>query len=113
MEVFPKEAVVLPGQNASFICRVSSQLQYCRIQIPSLDPMNLNPNVQVVGGFSYFGEGLDKGQCGVTIGSVQEKYNGVVKCFLGLPSEVLEPTGLFLLTVASKQSWFSSSIEEK
>lgn len=51
--------------------------------------------------FSYYGEGLDKGQCGVTINSVEDKYNGIVRCFLGLPSEVQEPSGAFLLTVAS------------
>lgn len=51
--------------------------------------------------YSYYGEGLDKGQCGVTINSVEDKYNGIVRCFLGLPSEVQEPSGAFLLTVAS------------
>lgn len=58
--------------------------------------------------FSYYGEGLDKGQCGVTINSVEDKYNGVVRCFLGLPSEVQEPSGAFLLTVASTFAFLRS-----
>lgn len=130
VEVFPREAVVIPGQNASFLCRVSSQLQYCRIQIPNLQPMNLNKNIQTTGGvsipplpgskpepsplgrifqFSYYGEGLDKGQCGVTINSVEDGYNGVVTCYLGLPSALQEPSGSFLLTVASTRRRASGS----
>lgn len=83
--------------------------------------MNLNKNIPVTGGvlkilfplkttlnhhfllqISYYGEGLDKGQCGVTINNVDDNYNGIVSCFLGLPSELQEPSGVFLLTVARK-----------
>lgn len=38
----------------------------------------------------------------MTINHVEDSYNGKLRCFLGLPSEVQEPSGEFLLTVASE-----------
>lgn len=51
---------------------------------------------------SYYGEGLEAGQCGVTINRVDEKHNGVVKCNLGVENEVSESSGTMDLIVASK-----------
>lgn len=34
-------------------------------------------------GFKYYGEGLSKGQCGVSIQQVKSINHGTVQCFLG------------------------------
>lgn len=57
-------------------------------------------------GFSYNGEGLQSGQCGVTIHNVKASQNGRVTCYLGLESD--EVTGNVKLTVARKLSTLKS-----
>ncbi|KAJ8921152.1 hypothetical protein NQ315_013624, partial [Exocentrus adspersus] len=95
----PKEKTVLPGDSATFLCRVAVPLQYCRIEIPGFKTYNLNKG-SVDNDVSYFGKGLDFGECGVTIQSAQERNNGIVKCTLGIPSEFTESIETMQLTVA-------------
>lgn len=51
---------------------------------------------------SYYGNGLEAGQCGFTINRVEEKNNGQVKCTVGISSEFTESVGTMQLIVASK-----------
>lgn len=53
---------------------------------------------------SYHGKGLESGECGFKIQKAQDKNNGVVKCTLGIPSELSESVGQMQLIVASKLS---------
>lgn len=55
-------------------------------------------------GFMYNGEGLDKGQCGVTIQQVKPTNHGPVQCYLGTNGE--EFVGVVPLTVACKLNKF-------
>ncbi|CAG9815099.1 unnamed protein product, partial [Phaedon cochleariae] len=101
VEISTRELLVLPGQNATFLCRVGVPLQYCRIELPGSRTFNLNKqalssNSEV----TYYGEGLDAGQCGFTIQRVEERDNGPIKCTLGIPSEPTESVGTMQLIVA-------------
>ncbi|XP_025830987.1 fasciclin-3 isoform X2 [Agrilus planipennis] len=100
VEVTPKEVVALPGQNVTFLCRVGVPIQYCRIEIPGEQTLNLNPALRPKGGIAYYGAGLQAGQCGVTIDHVKEINNGLIKCSLGIQTEYQEPFGEMRLTVA-------------
>lgn len=70
--------------------------------IPNEKALNLSPDWDKTPGFTYFGEGLTKGQCGVTIQSVRNAHHGTIKCYLGADGEELE--GIIGLTVACKLS---------
>ncbi|KAJ8965791.1 hypothetical protein NQ314_003907 [Rhamnusium bicolor] len=100
VEVERKEIMVLPGENVTFMCRVGVPLQYCRIEIPGLRTYNLNKG-SIDKDVSYYGEGLEAGQCGFRINQVQDKNNGNIKCSLGLFSEATESIGNMQLVVAN------------
>lgn len=94
---------MLPGQNVTVMCRVGVPLQYCRVEIPNMRPLNLNAKLSNPD-VAYYGSGLSAGQCGFTINKVTEKNNGPVRCMLGIETEATESTGTVQLIVASKSS---------
>ncbi|KAL3271904.1 hypothetical protein HHI36_022374, partial [Cryptolaemus montrouzieri] len=100
VEVSPSEALVLPRQNVTFVCRVAVPLQYCRAEIPGEGTKNLGPSIPSDGKVKYYGAGLNAGQCGFTIDNVDERHNGVVKCTLGMTTESQESVGKMHLIVA-------------
>ncbi|KAF7285879.1 hypothetical protein GWI33_009359 [Rhynchophorus ferrugineus] len=81
------------------MCRVAVPLQYCRVEIPGWKTFNLNKG-KTSAEVSYYGEGLETGQCGFTIHQVQELNNGELKCTLGISSEAQESIGTMSLIVA-------------
>ncbi|XP_037041947.1 fasciclin-3 isoform X3 [Bradysia coprophila] len=98
VDVQPRNVTALEGEKADILCRWGKPLQYCRIVIPNEKALNLSPDWDKTPGFQYFGEGLNKGQCGVSIQSVRNGHHGTVKCYLGADGEELE--GQIGLTVA-------------
>lgn len=54
VEVSPREVLALPGQNATFLCRVAVPIQYCRVEVPGMEHLNLNPNAAPFEGVSFF-----------------------------------------------------------
>lgn len=72
-----------------------------RIEIPGEKILILSQLYDKTPGFKYYGAGLDKGQCGVTISKVKGTNHGQVKCYLG--SEGTEQQGDINLTVACKR----------
>ncbi len=73
---------------------------FYRIVIPNEKVLILSQDWNKTPGFTYLGEGLNNGQCGVSIQSVRNANHGVVKCYLGSDGEELE--GIAGLTVACK-----------
>lgn len=57
VEVPQKEQTVLLGQQATFMCRLSMPLQYCRVEIPGLRSFNLNKGISndYVSGLNNYG----------------------------------------------------------
>ncbi|XP_055917848.1 fasciclin-3 isoform X3 [Eupeodes corollae] len=90
VDVEPNKALLIEGQKTELLCRYGRPINYCRIEIPGEKVLNLSPLWSKTPGFSYFGSGLDNGQCGVTIDRVSASHNGKVKCSLGFEGEEYE-----------------------
>ncbi|XP_066991227.2 fasciclin-3 isoform X2 [Anabrus simplex] len=101
VDVYPQVAVVRVGQNLSVSCRSGKVLQYCRIEhLKTRRSWNLNPHLPPSDGVVYYGDGLDKGQCGFTIPRVQTDNNGQYRCTMGFTDVSEEGTGTVNVTVA-------------
>ncbi|XP_055838256.1 fasciclin-3 isoform X2 [Episyrphus balteatus] len=90
VDVEPNTALLIEGQKTELLCRYGRPINYCRIEIPGEKVLNLSPLWSKTPGFSYYGTGLDNGQCGVTIDRVSASHNGKVKCSLGFEGEEYE-----------------------
>ncbi|XP_019769623.1 fasciclin-3 isoform X3 [Dendroctonus ponderosae] len=99
VDVDKREQTVLVGDQVSYMCRVAVPLQYCRVEIPGLRSYNLNRGISNAD-VSYYGEGLDAGQCGFTVHRAKDDNNGEIKCTLGIASEAQESVGTMSLVVA-------------
>ncbi|KAJ1520688.1 hypothetical protein ONE63_003790 [Megalurothrips usitatus] len=102
VEVATREAIVSAGQNVTMLCKVPVPIQYCRIEVPGVAALNLNPARQPAGPamISYYGEGLEKGYCGASVPRVEDKNNGVFKCSIGTFTEDHESVGTMTVVVA-------------
>lgn len=69
------------------LCRVASPVQYCRFTVPGEPRAILLSPAFDTDGFKYIGEGLEAGQCGIEIPSIQAKHNGPIECFLGVSAQ--------------------------
>ncbi|XP_039453695.1 fasciclin-3 isoform X1 [Culex pipiens pallens] len=90
----PAQVVVTENQrNVSLMCRVGRPIQFCTFTLPSSSQqVALTPGQPAANGLQYFGEGYQKGQCGVTIDRITTAHNGQVKCSVfvdGLSAEGL------------------------
>ncbi|XP_074097501.1 fasciclin 3 isoform X2 [Cotesia typhae] len=74
------QVAVRVGEPLKIMCRVGLPLINCRVQIPTLDSMFLLPNQNANDGIEYYGDGLQTGQCGVYIHSVQKQFDGRFLC---------------------------------
>lgn len=79
----PKYVATQEGQSINLLCRITQPVSACRFIIPG-EPLDvkLNPSWTRNDNFRYYGNGLDQGQCGVTILSVREDYHGNATCIL-------------------------------
>uniref|UniRef100_A0A0A9XAQ1 Fasciclin-3 n=2 Tax=Lygus hesperus TaxID=30085 RepID=A0A0A9XAQ1_LYGHE len=80
--VVPKdrEQVVRSGEEANLLCQSGQPLDNCQFDVPSGRSLNVRPDAVPRGGLGYFGEGFEKGQCGLHIQTVTEEWNGVYIC---------------------------------
>ncbi|CAG5103473.1 Similar to Fas3: Fasciclin-3 (Drosophila melanogaster) [Cotesia congregata] len=74
------QVAVRVGEPLKIMCRVGLPVQYCRIEIPSMKSMFLQPNQNANDGIEYYGDGLQTGQCGVYIQRVKEEFDGKFLC---------------------------------
>ncbi|XP_043679546.1 fasciclin-3 isoform X3 [Vespula pensylvanica] len=83
VDIEPKgQAVVRLGDSLRIMCTMGSPLQICRVEIHGESSMILRPNQSSDDGIEYYGEGTNKGQCGVHIFKVKEQHNGIFRCAL-------------------------------
>ncbi|XP_021923812.1 fasciclin-3 isoform X1 [Zootermopsis nevadensis] len=101
VDVSPRNPTVKVGQNFTFMCLVAKPLMYCRIQMPGVSGgLNLNENSERNTEYWYAGDSITRGQCGITINRMTDKYNGQFKCSLGFSGESNESEGTTNVTVA-------------
>ncbi|XP_046866861.1 fasciclin-3 isoform X3 [Drosophila willistoni] len=93
VNVEPNTALLNEGDRTELLCRYGRAINYCRIEIPGEQKvLNLSPEWSKTPGFTYYGAGLNAGQCGVSIERVKASNNGQVKCSLGVEGEELSGT---------------------
>ncbi|XP_034475040.1 fasciclin-3 isoform X5 [Drosophila innubila] len=93
VNVEPNTALLNEGDRTELLCRYGRAINYCRIEIPGEQKvLNLSPTWSKTPGFTYYGAGLNAGQCGVSIERVKASNNGQVKCSLGVEGEELSGT---------------------
>lgn len=79
----PKYVATQEGQSINLMCRIALPITSCRFIIPGeVNEVKLNPSWTRNDNFRYYGNGLENGQCGVTILNVREEYHGNVTCRL-------------------------------
>ncbi|XP_037805866.1 fasciclin-3 isoform X2 [Lucilia sericata] len=103
--VEPNTAVLNEGDPTELLCRYAHHtITYCRIEIPGESKIfNLSPDWNKTPGFTYFGKGLQAGECGVSIQRVKALNNGQVKCNLGVEGEELSGTIDLVVALRPKQ----------
>ncbi|BES91326.1 CD80-like C2-set immunoglobulin domain [Nesidiocoris tenuis] len=74
-----REQIVRLGEPASLLCQSGEPLDLCLFELPNGKVMSLKTGKRSQG-MSYFGDGLDKGHCGLLIDSVRDEHNGVFIC---------------------------------
>ncbi|XP_015173132.1 PREDICTED: fasciclin-3 isoform X2 [Polistes dominula] len=83
VDIEPKGQVVVRLEDSlRIMCTMGSPLQICRVEIQGERSTILSPNQAPEDGIEYYGEGTQKGQCGVHIFKVKEKHNGIFRCAL-------------------------------
>ncbi|XP_075152841.1 fasciclin 3 isoform X3 [Haematobia irritans] len=105
VNVEPNTAVLNEGDPTELLCRYAHHpITYCRIEIPGEPKVfNLSPDWNKTPGFTYFGKGLQNGECGVNIQRVKAINNGQVKCNLGVQGEELSGTIDLVVALRPKQ----------
>ncbi|XP_065358766.1 fasciclin-3 isoform X3 [Calliphora vicina] len=105
VNVEPNTAVLNEGDPTELLCRFAHHtITYCRIEIPGEPKVfNLSPDWNKTPGFTYFGKGLQAGECGVSIQRVKAVNNGQVKCNLGVEGEELSGTIDLVVALRPKQ----------
>uniref|UniRef100_A0A182N3G2 Peptidase S1 domain-containing protein n=1 Tax=Anopheles dirus TaxID=7168 RepID=A0A182N3G2_9DIPT len=79
----PHQITVVENQeNVNLHCRIGQPTQLCLITMPGVaNQFALSPNVESpVAGMQYYGEGLEKGSCGVQIARVTADNEGRMNC---------------------------------
>ncbi|KAF6212993.1 hypothetical protein GE061_010706 [Apolygus lucorum] len=80
--VVPKDEVlyVRPNEPANLLCVSSLPLESCRFDVPSGRILNPKPGAPPVGGLAYYGDGFEKGHCGLHIQSTTDEWEGNYVC---------------------------------
>lgn len=77
------------------MCRIAQPITTCKFIIPGeVNEVKLNPSWTRNDNFRYYGNGLENGQCGVTIMSVREEYHGNASCVLDPNDGLADAIGL-------------------
>uniref|UniRef100_U5EPA2 Putative cell adhesion molecule 4 n=1 Tax=Corethrella appendiculata TaxID=1370023 RepID=U5EPA2_9DIPT len=93
----PKQVIVTENQSVNLLCRFGKPIDSCSIDVPGEQTILLRPQASR-DGLTYYGQGFEAGQCGVTIDRIQAKHNGVLRCNLG--SGTYQYTGYVDIIVA-------------
>ncbi|XP_066902510.1 fasciclin-3 isoform X1 [Halyomorpha halys] len=103
VSVTPKEQTVREGDPIQMLCKLPQPLEFCRISYSPSVSIILTPDKKT-DHLSYFGEGFEKGHCGVMIYSAKDSHNGNVTCSLTAVGSLAEKSGTMKLTVAKRPS---------
>lgn len=99
------ETAVRIGDSLQIMCRTPRQIRVCRVEIPGEgNAILLSPGQPAEDGIEYYGEGFEKGHCGVKIAKVKEIHDGLFKCSVATTDSRQEITASLNIIVASESS---------
>ncbi|XP_032672787.1 fasciclin-3 isoform X2 [Odontomachus brunneus] len=95
------ETAVRIGNSLQIICRVPRQIHVCRVEIPGeANAILLSPGQPAEDGIEYYGEGFERGHCGVKIAKVKDTNDGLFKCSVATTDSRQEITASLNIIVA-------------
>ncbi|XP_025154449.1 fasciclin-3 isoform X1 [Harpegnathos saltator] len=95
------ETAVRAGDSLQIMCRAPREIRVCRVEIPGEgNAILLSPGQPAEDGIEYYGDGFDKGQCGVKIAKVKETHDGLFKCSVATTDSRQEITASLNIIVA-------------
>lgn len=80
------------AQNVNLLCRADKPIEACTVKIPGYLQVYDVHNLNATGLLSYYGDGLPRGDCGVTIGTFKAANEGKFQCNLTVGGEVYSET---------------------
>jgi hypothetical protein len=97
----PKYLATQAGLSVNLMCRIAVPITTCKFIIPG-EPaeVKLNPSWTRTDNFRYFGNGLENGNCGVTIVSVRDEHYGNATCHLDPNDGGLDAIGTIEIVIA-------------
>ncbi|XP_063632742.1 fasciclin-3-like isoform X4 [Cydia splendana] len=79
IQITPREAVRQVGESLDVLCKVNYPISFCRVEI-GRDSYTIPSNSPAPGDPTYYGRGLQEGECGAHITNIKEAWNGDVYC---------------------------------
>jgi len=100
LNVDAKEKVVKGGEQFDFICRAGRPIETCSIKFSGLPQSFKIRESAKKDDYEYFGNGFQKGDCGIRYYSIKREQHGNVTCTVGYPDIDFESIGSTNLIVA-------------
>lgn len=90
------------GEPVQILCSFGRPLERCRFTLAGENgfDVKLNPAIERTDNFRYFGEGFDKGQCGLRISNLKREHEGNWTCRLDLGDAYDDVVGHFQVLIA-------------
>ncbi|XP_063392545.1 fasciclin-3-like isoform X3 [Cydia fagiglandana] len=79
IQITPREAVRQVGESLDVLCKVNYPISFCRVEI-GRESYTIPSNSPAPGDPTYYGRGLQEGECGAHITNIKEAWNGDVYC---------------------------------
>ncbi|XP_061727852.1 fasciclin-3 isoform X4 [Cydia pomonella] len=79
IQITPREAVRQVGESLDVLCKVNYPISFCRVEI-GRESYTIPSNSPAPGDPTYYGKGLQEGECGAHITNIKEAWNGDVYC---------------------------------
>lgn len=97
----PRNIATQTGANIKLLCRVAVPITSCGFRIPGeYSEQKFNEVWQRSDNYRYFGQGLESGECGIEILSVNENMNGVFTCRLDMNDGGTDALANITVTIA-------------
>ncbi|KAL7286737.1 hypothetical protein TKK_0019039 [Trichogramma kaykai] len=85
IDTFPAHrAVALVNQTQTILCKIAAEIKICRFELPGKSgSLYLEPGqAKAEDGIEYWGEGFERGECGIKIDRVRKQHEGNYTCHL-------------------------------
>ncbi|KAG5676881.1 hypothetical protein PVAND_006685 [Polypedilum vanderplanki] len=96
----PSHVTKQEGDSVDLLCSFGKAISRCDFDMPNNERLKLRPDWDRNDNYRYYGEGLDKGQCGLKILRLERKHEGNVTCRLDLNDGSDDIIGVIIIEIA-------------